>query len=59
MKVDIIVINGKDKFEQKKVVNLLTTSNISNNNSNSKLRVPKFISFSLFIRQVILNNLRN
>lgn len=42
---------------EKKVANLFTIKNNSNDNSNSKLRPPKLISFLLFIRQVILNDL--
>ena len=42
---------------KKKVTNLLTTRNNSDGNSNKKLRLPKLINFSLFIRQVILNDL--
>lgn len=42
---------------KKKVANLLTTSNNSDDNSNSKLRPPKLINFSLFKKQVILNDL--
>ena len=42
---------------KRKVANLLTTSNNSDGNSNSKLKPSKLISFSSFIRQVILNDL--
>ncbi len=35
-----------------------TTNNLGKRNSNSTLRPPKLISFSLFIRQVILNDLQ-
>ena len=42
---------------KKKVANLLTTSNNSNGNSNSKLKLSKLINFSSIIRQVILNDL--
>lgn len=35
------------------------TSNPSSNNSNSDFRQPKFISFLLLIRKVILNDLGN
>ena len=42
---------------KKKVAKLLTISNNSNGDSNSKLRPPKLISFLLFIRQANLNNL--
>ena len=42
---------------KKKVANLLTTSNNSNGDRNNKLRTPKLISFLLFIKQVILNDL--
>ena len=51
------MVDGKDEFEQKKVANLLTTSNNSNSNRNSKPKISKLISFSLFIKQVILNHL--
>ena len=44
---------------KRKVANLLITSNNSNGNSNSKLRSSKLISFSSFIRQVILNDLED
>ena len=35
-----------------------TTNNLGKRDNNSKLRPPKLISFSLFIRQVILNDLQ-
>ena len=44
---------------ERKVANLLTTSNNSENDSNSKLRLLKLMNFSLFIRPVILNDLRD
>lgn len=59
MKDNIIVVDKKDEFEQKKFANLLTTSNISNGNSNNKLKPLKFISFSFFIKQVILDDLED
>ena len=42
---------------KRKVANLFTISKNSNGNSNNKLRPPKPINFSLFIKQVILNDL--
>ena len=45
------------KKMKRKVANLLTISNNSDNNSNSKFRQSKLISFSLFIKHVTLNDL--
>ena len=52
---------------KRKVANLLTISNNSDrntnnhvaSNSNSDFKRPKFMSFSLLIKEVILNNLEN
>ena len=49
MKVDVVV-NGKKKSH-------LFTAASGDSESNSKPKTPKLISFSSFIRQVILNNL--
>lgn len=49
MKIDI-VINEKKKLH-------LLTADAGDSDGNSKSRIPKLISFSLFIKQVILNNL--
>lgn len=53
----VVMIDRKVEFEQKKVANLLIISNNSDGNSYSKLKLPKLLNFSLFIKQVILNNL--
>ena len=44
---------------KKKVVNLFTTNNNSNSDINSKSWLSKLISFLIFIKQVILNDLNN
>ena len=53
MKKGIVV----DRKDEKKVANLLTLSNNSDDDSNSKLKLPKLIRFLSFIWQVILNDL--
>ena len=49
----------KMKNDQNKVAILFTTSNNSDNNSNSKSRISKLITFLLFIKQVIFNGLED
>ena len=51
------MVDEKDEFKQKKVANLLTISNNSDYNSNSKPRPSKLISFSLLIYQDILGDI--
>ena len=51
MKRDVIV-------DKKKKLHLLTTVSVDSD-GNNKSRISKLISFSLFIKQVILNDLGN
>ena len=46
-----------DVFVDEKQKSHLQTADSGDNNGNSKFRTPKLISFLLFIRQVILNDL--
>lgn len=55
MKKNIIV----DRKDKKKVSNLLIMSNNSDRDSKNKLRLLKLINFSFFIKEVILNDLKN